>query len=176
MSKDGEELSDEVKNRLQELDNMPFNRHSVNLERVQRIHLDIDDEQMTFDEQSIAHMLQELADEERYGHVAFVLAAVANALRGDDDHHKLILRQTKRGKWESPSENTTKIRQHLAWVIRLERLKAQGWQTDAAVHRIAETTGKSVAKIYAGISENKEMQEIYRSLRQTFDQGSKKQS
>lgn len=136
----------------------PLCRHGVGLERVQRSHLGIDDEPMLLSEATLADMLQDVADELRHGHAAFVIAAVANALRGADTHHKLTLHQTKRGKWLSPSDHTARKRQHLAWIIRLGRLQRDGWQTDAAVHRIAETTGNSVSRVYAGIAEENEWQ------------------
>lgn len=131
------------------------NRHKVNLERVQRIYLGLEDEQMPFDEASLADMLQGIADDNPTGEAAFVLAAFANALRGEDEYHRLSLRQVKKGNWQSPSKQHAKRRQQLAWIVRLERLQREGWQTDAAIHRIAETTGKSVSAIYAGIAELK---------------------
>ena len=130
----------------------PLNKHSVDLERVQRIHLDIDQEPMDFSEESLAQMLQDIADDRPAGHQAFVLRAVANALRGEDSNHRLVLRQSRRGKWQSPSDDHARRRQTIAWMLRLDRLQNEGWQTDAAVHRIAETTGNSVATVYARIS------------------------
>lgn len=141
----------------------PGNRHKVNLERVQRLHMGLDQEPMAFDEDTLADMLQGLADADPTGDAAFALAALANALRGEDDHHRLRLQQVKRGKWQSPSDGVARHRQHCAWILRLDRLQQQGWQTDAAVHRIAETTGNSVSRIYAGIAEEREWQKLLRT-------------
>lgn len=140
------------------------NAHRVNLERVQRIHLGVDSEPMEFSESTLATMLQDMADERPFETEAFVLRAVANALRGEDDHHKLVLRQRKRGAWKSPADDLVRHRQQVAWILRLGRLEAQGWQTDAAVHRIAETTGKSVSRVYAGIAEERHWQRELRAM------------
>lgn len=142
----------------------PANRHGVNLERVQRLHLGLEDEPMAFDEESLADMLQSLADADPRGRAAFVLTALANALRGKDDHHRLRLHQSKRGKWLSPSDRVARHRQHCAWILRLHRLQRQGWQTDAAIHRIAETTGNSVSRIYAGIAEERAFADVLRNF------------
>lgn len=142
----------------------PANRHKVSLERVQRLQLGLDDEPMAFDEESLADMLQSLADADPRGRAAFVLTALANALRGEDDHHRLRLHQAKRGKWQSPSDRVARHRQHCAWFVRLHRLQREGWQTDAAIHRIAETTGNSVARVYAGIAEERAWQEVLRDF------------
>lgn len=138
----------------------PGNRHKVDLERVQRLQMDLGQERMTFDEYTLADMLQTIADANPEGEAAFVLAALANALRGEDDYHRLRLHQIKRGKRQSPSDGLVRHRQHCAWIVRLHRLQLQGWQTDAAIHRIAETTGNSVSRIYAGIAEEREWQDL----------------
>lgn len=137
-------------------------KHIVDLERVQRIQLGLDDEPMDFNEQTLADMIQRVVDENPYHSQAFIMRALANALRGDDDHHRLHLRQKARGRWESPSDYRARHRRHTAWLIRLHRLRASGWQTDAAVHRIAETTGTSVSAVYAGIAENRAWQASFR--------------
>ena len=142
----------------------PMNRHNVDLERVQRIQLGIDVESMEFSEESVAQMLQEMADERPAGHSAFVLRSLANALRGEDRNHRLVLKQTKRGKWVSPSDDHTRRRQNIAWLWRLDRLQNEGWQTDAAIHRIAETTGNSVATVYARISSERAWQSEIQSI------------
>ncbi|MGV3555422.1 MAG: hypothetical protein ACO1OD_09210 [Croceibacterium sp.] len=134
--------------------------HRVDLERTQRIRLGLDDEPMEFNETTLADMIQGVVDEDPYRSEAFLLRALANALRGDDAHHRLQLRQKRRGRWESPADSRAKHRQHLAWIVRLHRLKASGWQTDAAVHRIAETPGNSVSTIYAGMAEEQTWQAI----------------
>ena len=141
------------------------NCHSVDLERVQRIELGLDDEPMEFDERSLAAIVQKVADDRPYELGAFILRAIANALRGEDANHKLVLRQTRRGTWKSPADRRAKGRQQLAWIIRLDRLRAEGWPTDAAIHRIAETTGNSDSTIYAGIAQQKAWQKEILSLR-----------
>lgn len=142
----------------------PENKHRVDLERVQRIHLGIDQEPMEFSEESLAQMLQALADDRPTDHSAFVLHALARALRGEDDNHRLVLKQAKRGKWNSPSDEFALRRQSLAWRLRLERLRNEGWQTEAAIHRIAETTGNSVSTVYARISAEKDYQSDMQSF------------
>lgn len=150
-------------------------RHNVNLERVQRIHLDIDTEHMEFDEMSLANMLQEMADARPFEIEAFVLRALANALAGTDPHHQLRLRQVNRGKWQSPSAQHARKRQNLAWLFRLDRLQQQGWQVDAAIHRIAETTGHSPSHVYSRIKEERawqsDMKGFLRSVRAAREYG-----
>lgn len=149
-----EELTANQRAILERLDSMPLNKHKVDLERVQRCHLELDDEPMQFDEQTLASMLQDLADESPFGHEAFVLRAFARALRGEDEHHKLVLRQTKKGRWKSPAERTAKIVQQATWLVAVHTLESEGWQTDAAVHQVAQDNGVSVSTIYAGLSEH----------------------
>ncbi len=145
-------------------DNYKINRHRVGLERVQRCHLDIDCEPMEFSEFTIAAMLQDLADGWPETHFAFVMRGLANALRGEDDNHKLILKRAKQGKWRSPADREIQSRRHIAWTLRVERLQKQGWPKDAAVHRIAETTSFSVATIYAGLAERDAFARVARSI------------
>ena len=145
-------------------------QHGVSLERVQRIHLGIDAEPMAFSEETLASMIADIA-EQCGDDEAFVLHAVVRALRGEDDHHRLTLRQSRRGRWQSPTEDRVKHRQHLAWVIRLDRMKARGWPTEAAIHQIAQTTGKSVSKVYAGIAEEERYQRWLRETAETLDRG-----
>lgn len=166
---DDDNLSPEEQARLDRLNSVPMNRHSVNLERVQRCHLGIDDEPMQFDEASIADMLQDVADTLRYGSEAFVLRGIANALRGNDDHHSLVLRQVKRGKWKSPSERTERLTQQINWAIDLGKLEADGWQTDAAVHRVAELAGVGVSTVYAGIKEQQCWKDHLKEISQILD-------
>ena len=84
------------------------NKYRVDLERVQRIQLGIDSEPMEFSEVTIADMLQEVADERHFETEAFVLRALANALRGDDDHHHLVLKQNRPGKWQKSNRARSK--------------------------------------------------------------------
>lgn len=131
----------------------PGNVHDVDLERVQRNHQGLESEPMVFNEESVADMLQDIADREPTTAAAFTLRALANALRGVDDNHRLVLQQKKRGKWQSPGDIHLQHRKHAAWLIRLIRLQREGWPTDAAIHRIAATTGNSVSRVYSGVAE-----------------------
>lgn len=150
------------------LPNFSYRRHGVNLERVQRIHLGIDAAPMDFNEATLASMIEDVA-EHCDDDAAFILHAFARALKGEDDHHKLTLRQSRRGRWQSPTERRAKHRQHLAWILRLDRMKARGWPTEAAIHQIARTTGNSVSKVYAGIAEEERYQSWVREAAETFD-------
>ena len=147
----------------------PQNKHGVDLERVQRIHLGIDQEPMDFSEESLAEMLQKLADERPTDEGAFVLRALANALRGKDDNHQLHLKQVKRGTWKSPSDELTRRRQAWAWMLRLERLKNEGWEREASIYRIAETTGNSVSTVYSRIAEEKALQTKMQNFAESLD-------
>lgn len=161
---DPEELTPAQLEILARLDSYPMNEHRVDLERVQRCHLELDDEPMRFDELTVAAMLQDLADESPFGHEAFVLRGVARALRGEDEHHKLVLRQTKKGKWESPADRSAKMIQHVSWLLEVDALESEGWQTDAAVHQVAAKYGQGVSTIYAGIKEHRDWQAHMKEL------------
>lgn len=143
-------------------------QHGVSLERVQRIHLGIDAEPMAFSEETLASMIADIA-EQCGDDAAFVLHAIVRALIGEDEHHKLTLRQSRRGRWQSPTEYRAKHRQHLAWIIRLDRMKSRGWPTEAAIHQIARTTGLSVSKVYAGIAEEERFQSFARESEERLD-------
>lgn len=132
------------------------NRHGVNLERVQRIELGIDNEPMAFDEATVAAMLQKLADERPYETEAFVLRALANALRGDDEHHRLVLKQKKPGKWESPTEFEANRNREMSWLYALGNFEKQGIKTEAAVAKIAEDFDVSRATVFAGVKRAEE--------------------
>jgi len=147
----------------------PMNRHGVNLERVQRCHLDLDEEPMDFSEKTIADMLQDVADTLRHGHEAFVCSAVANALRDSDGHHKLSLNQKQRGKWKSPADQQEMRLKHLYWLVEVDKLEAEGWPTDAAVHHVAAQQGVSVATVYGGMRDTKLQRETARAIADFLD-------
>lgn len=127
------------------------NTHGVDLERVQRIELGIDSEPMEFNEGTIAYMLQALADDRPFETEAFVLRALVNALRGNDDHHRLVLRQKKPGKWESPTEHEERWNRDMSWLWTLGSLERAGMKTEAAIARISELSGASRAAVFAGV-------------------------
>lgn len=129
----------------------PANKHGVNLERVQRIHMGLDDEPMAFDEGSLADMLQDISDADPQGEAAFALTALANALRGKDDHHALTLKQKKPGKWQSPTELNAQWNREDSWLRTLGHWECEGMKTEAAVARIAELAGVSRASVFAGV-------------------------
>lgn len=129
--------------------------HGVNLERVQRIQFGVEDEPMLFDESTIANMLEKIA-RDAFPDDAFVLFAVVEALRGNDEHHRLVLRQKKPGKWVSPTEFATRKERHRMWLYALGNWEREGIKTEAAVARIAELEGVSRASVFAGIRDAEE--------------------
>ena len=151
MSEEGEShLSADEERIVDRLNNISIRKHGVALERVQRCHLGIDCEPMEFNEATIADMIQDIADG-RVEHDAFALHAVARALRGLDDHHVLILKQKKPGKWESPTEHEAKANRELSWLYTLGAWERDGMKTEAAVARLAELAGVSRATVFAGV-------------------------
>lgn len=124
--------------------------HRVGIERVQRIHLGIDSEPMDFNEQTLANMIQDVADECDEDS-AFTLHAVARALRGEDDDHHLVLRQNRPGKWQSPTEFEEKASQEMSWLWTLAALERQGTKTEAAIAKIAQLSNVSRATVFAGV-------------------------
>ena len=127
------------------------NNHGVDLERVQRIELGIDGELMEFSEGTIADMLQKMSDERPFESEAFVLRALANALRGEDDHHRLILQHKKRGKFLSPTETEARHYQDISWLHTLANREKMGDKTEAGIAFIAEHWNVSRASVFAGI-------------------------
>jgi hypothetical protein len=134
-------------------------RHSVDLERVQRLHLGVDDEPMEFSADTIAAMLQEIADVCDPAS-AFELHAVVRALEGKDAHHRLELKQVRRGKFASPAEH---FRRNMDWLNALAALEEQGVKTEAAIATIAEQAKCSRASVFAGIKEAEEICEVMRA-------------
>jgi hypothetical protein len=133
-----------------DFDDRLVRNHIVDLERVQRIHLGVDSEPMEFTADTIADMVQDIADNS-FTHEAFTLHAIARALRGLDDHHILVLRQKKRGKWESPTEHEKKHNREMSWLWTLGAWEHDGMKTEAAVARIAELANVSRATVFQGI-------------------------
>jgi hypothetical protein len=127
-------------------------KHAVNLERVQRIHLGLDAEAMEFSEKTVSDMIQEIA-EHCDEHEAFKLHALVRALRGQDEHHQLVLKQKKPGKWVSPTESDAKFTRRLNWLWTLGNFEREGIKTEAAVARIAELDDTSRAAVFAGVKE-----------------------
>jgi len=131
-------------------DNIGLRRHRVGLERVQRIHLGLDDEPMEFNTGTIAQMLLEVADHCDDGE-AFTIRGVVNALLGVDENHVLTLQQRKRGKFVSPTESSAKHNRNQKWLHWLAHREREGIKTEAAVAEIAEVEGASRATVFAGI-------------------------
>src|SRR5436190_11836183 len=98
MNEGDEERGDLTPSARKILDAISLRRHGVDLERVQRIHLDIENEQMDFTAVTVAQMLQDVADQCDENN-AFTIHAVVRALLGKDEHHFLELKQKKPGKF-----------------------------------------------------------------------------
>lgn len=137
-------------------------RHSINLERIQRIHLGIDSEPMEFSANTIADMLQQVADECDEDS-AFTIHAVVNALRGLDEHHVLQLKRKRRGRFVSPTEREEQTNRNLSWLHSLAKLEAEGMQTEAAIAKISDVWKVSRAAVYAGIAK---AEDFYRTVDQ----------
>lgn len=125
-------------------------RHHVNLERVQRIHLDIEDEPMEFSAETIAQMLEDIA-EKCFEHEAFLIRGIINALIGEDHNHLLVLKHKRRGKFVSPTESSARHNRQRAMLYHLAELERQGVKTEAAVAELASLTGLSRASVFAEI-------------------------
>ncbi len=132
--------------------------HGVDLERVQRIHLGIDFEEMEFSADTIAHMLQEVADRCEEDE-AFMIHSVVNALLGKDKHHRLVLQNKRRGKFVSPTEHEVMHNRNSNWLWWLAHLEKQGVKTESAVSEIAHKDGVSRATVFKGIKSAAAFQE-----------------
>lgn len=150
MTHDDEKLSDEERSILDRHNSISIRKHGVGLERVQRIHLDIDSEPMNFSELTIADMVQDIADR-TFEEDAFTLHAIARALRGLDDHHLLILKQKKRGKWKTPTESDAQYNREMSWLYTLAAWEREGMKTEAAIAQIAERASVSRATVFQGV-------------------------
>lgn len=132
------------------VDAIDLRRHWVGLERVQRIHLGLDDERMTFTSETIAQMIEDVAekcDEDE----AFTLRAVINALRGEDKNHILVLKQKKRGRFVSPDEFQEANFRRSMWLAWLASLENRGIKTESAISEIATDEGVSRATVFSEI-------------------------
>lgn len=144
-------------------DRIDLRRHSVNLERVQRIHLGIDCEPMGFNAESIAAMLQKVADS-CDANEAFVIHAVARALLGLDQHHRLELKQQKPGQFKSPTKHEEHSAKLDSWLRQLAALEESGVKTESAVAEIAAEWSVSRAAVFAGIRETEASLEAAQKL------------
>lgn len=147
---DEERLDSQSDRAIEAWNNANWEGHGVNLERVQRIFLGLDSEPMEFDENSIAGMLEAIARETLPEH-GFTLFAIVEALRGNDDHHVLQLKQKRPGKWENPTEFEDRYNREMKWLWSLGSWEHQGIKTEAAVARIAEIESVSRASVFAGV-------------------------
>lgn len=126
--------------------------HGVNLERVQRIHLGLDSEEMEFSNVTLAAMLADVA--ERCDDAdAFTLYGFVSALLGNDRHHILTLKRTRKGKFVSPHERELTHNRNQKWLWWLAHLESKGMKTEAAVMTIAEAEKVSRATVFGGIRE-----------------------
>lgn len=144
-------------------DDRILRNHNVNLERVQRIHQEIDNEPMEFSADSIASMLDDIAERSDMND-AFTLHAVSRALRGLDEHHVLILKQKKRGKFVSPTDEEGEFSRNLSWLHTLALHERNGVKTEAAIAFIAERWSVSRASVFAGIKEAEDYLALGRSI------------
>lgn len=126
--------------------------HGVDLERVQRIHLSLDSEEMTFTNETLAAMLEDVAANCDEGD-AFILRAVINALLGLDRHHVLTLKLKRKGKFVSPHEHELMSNRNKKWLWWLAKLETGGMKTEAAIMTIAEAEKVSRATVFGGIRE-----------------------
>ena len=167
MNDDDEESPSDLSERArQALERVSLRHHCVDLERVQRIHLGIDSEEMEFSAGTIAHMLQQIAeqcDEDE----AFTIQVVVNALRGTDDHHVLVLQQKRRGKFVSPTKHEEKHNRNNKWLWWLGHLEKQGIKTESAVAEIAQKEGVSRATVFKGVKDAEAFQAWGRELSAT---------
>ncbi|PSO13633.1 MULTISPECIES: hypothetical protein [unclassified Sphingobium] len=145
------------------LDSTDFLYHTVNLERVQRIHLNLDSEVMDFSASSVANMISDVADQ-CDEHEAFILRAVVNALNGNDDHHELVLRQKKRGKFVNPTVHQEKHDRQMKWLWWLAHRENAGIKTESAIAEISSSEGVSRATVFGGIRAAEKFLDIGREM------------
>lgn len=138
--------------------------HTVPLEDVQRIHLDLDQEdQMEFSEATIAAMLQSVANEVSEAKAAKI-RGVVRALLGEDQHHRLELRLAKRGRHKMSHDYATERKRNQAWLEELAAFEREGLKTEAAIASIAEKWQASRASVFAGIRLAEQMLAMGRSV------------
>lgn len=138
-------------------------KHVVSLELVQRLHLGVEYEPMSFTSETIAEMLQEIADVCDPAS-AFAIHGVVRALRGDDRYHRLELKQKKRGKFVSLSDHAENDELHVYWLHELADRVRQGIKTEAAVVALADEWRTSRATVFEGIRHAKRLLELEKSV------------
>lgn len=125
---------------------------TVGIERSQRILLGIDDEPMTFDEQSIATMLKKVASNHDGLSDEFIaLHSVANALLKRDDDFHLVLKQNKSGKFKSPDKHNETHNRNMSILYSLANMENKGIKTEAAVAELMDLYKLSRAAIFAAV-------------------------
>ena len=144
-------------------EHIDLRHHGVGLERVQRIHLGIDSEEMEYSADTIAQMLQEVADRCDEDE-AFTIHAVVNALLGKDDDHRLVLRNKRRGKFITPTVHEAKHIRERRWLWWLAHLERKGVKTESAIMEIAAAEKVSRATIFNGVRSAERYQEWGREL------------
>ena len=151
MSDDGEDWRDGLSEGTRKVvDQISLRHHGVGLERIQRCHLGLDEEEMEFSAVTVAAMIQNVADQCDECD-AFTLHAVVNALLGKDKHHRLELRQRKPGKWVNPTIHSETHNRNQKWLWWLAHLETQRVKTESAIADIAKKEGVSRAAVFAGI-------------------------
>ena len=142
-------------------------KHRYKLEAIQRTHLSNGLERMEFTAETVASMLQDIADCSSESN-AFLLHAVVNALLGKDDDHVLILKQKKPGKYRSPTEQEASYNRSMKWLWWLAHLEKQGIKTESAVAEIAEKEKVKRTTIFAEIAVAEERLSWIRRLDMKF--------
>lgn len=130
-------------------------RLTLPLEDVQRIYLGrnvglYEAEPMEFSAESIAAMLQDIADASSLAK-ACAIHAVVRALRGLDQHHRLELRQVRQGKHKLAHHRAADRSRNQKWLDKLATHERNGMKTEAAIAAIAEEWKVSRATVFAGI-------------------------
>jgi hypothetical protein len=146
----GEPKSEAMERIVDYFENTP--KWNVDLERTQRILLDLDSEEMEFSEESVGKLMRKIANEqEPTSDVWCILHAVANAfLKNDDDFH-IVLKHNKRGKFISPHETEKKHSREMSILYSLASLENKGMKTEAAVAQCMEWFSCSRSAIFLAI-------------------------
>lgn len=133
---------------------MTKRRHTaIDLERIQRIFLGLDDEEMEFSEKTIAAILADIAarwKEADHGGAMFV-GAVAHALADEDEDWKLILKSRKPGRYVSPHKEAQRHNRDMDILRFLALLEKHNIKTEAAVSHICEHFAMSRASVFNAI-------------------------
>jgi len=141
-------------------------QHSIALEDVQRTHLGLTiNEEMEMSAESVAAMLQSIADEVSLAK-AIKIRSVVRALLGQDQGYRLELRQVKRGKHKLAHDFAAEREQNQRWLEELAAYERQGLKTEAGVAAIAEHWQVSRASVFAGIKSAESILELFRSFSQ----------